>query len=225
MAIVQRRIGGIFGLFFLLLVLAGGRTLYLGGLKGSSLRKAAATQQLTYEAVPAQRGSISDRNGLDLAVSEPAQDISATPYLVKNPLQTAQKIAPLLGKPQDQVLRLLSERSGFVYLKRALPAKQAHALMALKIAGIAGAPVMRRVYPRGELAAQVLGVVGTEGNGLSGLEYSRNALLHGRTGQRHVISDAIGQPVSISEPHPEQPGTSISLTLDANVQQRTEDVL
>jgi cell division protein FtsI (penicillin-binding protein 3) len=224
-AIVQRRIGGIFGLFFLLLILAGGRTLYLGGLKGGSLRKAAATQQLTYEAVPAQRGSISDRNGVDLAVSEPAQDISATPYLVKNPLQTAQKIAPLLGKPQDQVLRLLSERSGFVYLARSLPAKQAHALMALKIAGIAGAPVMRRVYPRGELAAQVLGVVGTEGNGLSGLEYSRNALLHGRTGQRHVVSDAIGQPVSISEPHPEQPGTSISLTLDANIQQRTEDVL
>ncbi len=68
-------------------------------------------------------------------------------------------------------------------------------------------------------------MVGTEGNGLSGLEYSRNALLHGRTGQRHVVSDAIGQPVSINEPHPEQPGTSISLTLDANIQQRTEDVL
>ena len=101
MTIVQRRIGGIFGLFFLLLILAGGRTLYLGGLKGGSLRKAAATQQLTYEAVPAQRGAISDRNGVDLAVSEPAQDISATPYLVKNPLQTAQKIAPLLGTRVD----------------------------------------------------------------------------------------------------------------------------
>jgi cell division protein FtsI (penicillin-binding protein 3) len=87
--IVQRRIGGIFGLFFLLLVLAGGRTLYLGALKGGSLRKAAATQQLTYEAVPAQRGSITDRNGLDLAVSEPAQDISATPYLVKDRLTAA----------------------------------------------------------------------------------------------------------------------------------------
>ena len=225
MTIVQRRIGGIFGLFFLLLVLAGGRTLYLGALKGGSLRKAAATQQLTYETVPAQRGAITDRNGVDLAVSEPAQDISATPYLVKNPLAVAQKIAPLLGKPQDQVLRELSERSGFVYLARALPAKQASALMALKIDGISGVPVMRRVYPRGELAAQVLGVVGTEGNGLSGLEYSRNALLHGRAGQRHVVSDALGQPVSINEAHPEQPGAPISLTLDANIQQRTEDVL
>lgn len=225
MTIVQRRIGGIFGLFFLLLVMAGGRTLYLGALKGGSLRKAAASQQLTYEAVPAQRGSISDRNGVDLAVSEPAQDISATPYLVTDPLGSAQKLAPLLGKPQALVLRELSQRSGFVYLARALPAKQARSVMALKIAGIAGAPVMRRVYPRGTLAAQVLGVVGTEGNGLAGLEYSRNALLHGHTGQRHVVSDARGQPVSITEVHPEVPGAPVSLTLDANIQQRTEEVL
>jgi cell division protein FtsI (penicillin-binding protein 3) len=223
--IVQRRIGGLFGLFFILLILAGGRTLYLGALEGSSLRKAAATQQLTYEAVPAQRGTITDRNGVDLAVSEPAQDLSATPYLVKNPLQTAQRIAPFLGKSQDDVLRLLSEHSGFVYLARALPAKQAHAIMAMKIAGIEGKPVMRRVYPRGDLAAQVLGVVGTEGNGLSGLEYSRNALLHGHAGQRHVVSDALGQPVSINEVHPEEPGTPIALTLDANIQQRSEEVL
>lgn len=225
MTIVQRRIGGIFAAFFLLLLLAGARTLYLGGLKAGSLRKAAATQQMTYEAVPAQRGSISDRNGLDLAVSEPAQDVSATPYLVKNPLRTAQRIAPLLGKPQDQVLRELSERSGFVYLARALPDQQARQIMSMKIAGIAGTPVMRRVYPRGDLAAQVLGVVGTEGNGLSGLEYSRNGLLHGHAGQRHVVSDALGQPVSINEARPEEPGTPISLTLDANIQQRTEDVL
>jgi cell division protein FtsI (penicillin-binding protein 3) len=225
LTLVQRRIGGLFGLFFILLVLAGGRTLYLAALKGGSLRKAAATQQLTAEAVPAQRGAITDRNGIDLAVSEPAQDISATPYLVKEPLAAAQKLAPLLGVPQPQVLRDLSEHSGFVYLKRALPAKQAHAVMALKIAGIDGAPVMHRVYPRGDLAAQVLGVVGTEGNGLSGLEYSRNVLLHGHAGQRHVVSDAIGQPVSITETHSEVPGAPVSLTLDANIQQRTEDVL
>ncbi len=225
MAIVQRRIGGIFALFFLLLVLAGARTLYLGALKGGSLRKAAATQQLTYETVPAQRGTITDRNGVDLAVSEPAQDLAADPYLIREPLATSQKLAPLLGKTQAQVLRELSERSGFVYIARALPAKQAKAVLALKVPGITGTPVERRVYPRGDLAAQVLGEVGTEGNGLSGLEYSSNALLHGRTGQRRVVSDALGQPVSISEPHPGQAGTPLSLTIDANIQQRAEDVL
>jgi cell division protein FtsI (penicillin-binding protein 3) len=224
-AIVQRRIGLIFGFFFLLLVLAAGRTMYLGMLHSGTLRKAARTQQLTYETVPAQRGTITDRNGIDLAVSEPAQDISATPYLVKDPLGSAQRLAPLLGQSQATVLQRLSEHSGFVYLARALPAKQAQAVQALKIPGIAGAPVMRRVYPRGTLAAQVLGIVGTEGNGLMGLEYSRNALLHGHEGKRRVVSDAIGQPVSITDVHSESSGASLSLTLDANIQRRTENVL
>src|ERR1017187_6268227 len=109
MAVVQRRIGAIFGLFFLLLVLAAGRTFYLGTLHSGTLRKAARNQQLTYETVPAQRGAITDRNGVDLAVSEPAQDISADPYLVKDPLGSAQRLAPLLGQSQAIVLRKPSE--------------------------------------------------------------------------------------------------------------------
>ncbi|HEY2140660.1 MAG TPA: penicillin-binding protein 2 [Solirubrobacteraceae bacterium] len=225
MAVVQHRIGTIFGLFFLLLVLAAGRTLYLGTVHGATLRKAARSQQLTDENVPAQRGTITDRNGVDLAVSEPAQDVSADPYLIRDPLGSAQRLAPLLGQPQARVLTKLSRRAGFVYLARALPARQAQAVMALKLPGISGVPVMRRVYPRGTLAAQVLGVVGTEGNGLAGLEYSRNALLHGHAGVRRVVSDAIGQPVSITEAHPEVAGADLSLTLDANIQQRSEDVL
>lgn len=225
MALAQHRIGAIFAAGFALLVLAGMRTLYLGTLKGGTLRRAARSEQVTYEPLPAQRGTISDRNGIDLAVSEPAQDISATPYLIKNPLAAAARLAPLLGMGQDEVLRRLSERSGFVYLARALPAKQAQAVLALKIPGISGTPVMRRVYPRGTLAAQVLGVVGAEGNGLSGLEYSSNAVLHGRSGERRVVSDALGDPVSISEVRAETTGTPISLTLDANVQQRSEEVL
>ncbi|MCW3067626.1 MAG: penicillin-binding protein 2 [Solirubrobacterales bacterium] len=225
MAVVQRRIGGIFGLFFLLLILAAGRTVYLGVLHGGTLRKAASDQQLTYQPVTAQRGTIADRNGIDLAVSEPARDVSADPYLLTDPLSAAQRLAPLLGRSQSSVLAKLSKRSGFVYLARALPARQADAIMALKIPGVAGVPVMRRVYPRGTLAAQLLGVVGTEGDGLAGLEYSRNKLLHGRSGQRRVVSDAIGQPVSITETNAVTPGASLSLTIDANIQQRTEDVL
>jgi cell division protein FtsI (penicillin-binding protein 3) len=224
-AVVQHRIGAIFALFFLLLVLAAGRAFYLGELHGGALRRVARNQQLTHEQVPAQRGTITDRNGVDLAVSEPAQEISADPYLLKDPLGAAQRLAPLLGRSQSQLLSELSQRSGFVYLARALPASQAEAVLALKIPGVTGVPVMRRVYPRGTLAAQVLGEVGTEGNGLTGLEYSRNAILHGRPGERRVVSDALGQPVSIAEAHPEVPGASLRLTLDANIQQRTEDVL
>jgi cell division protein FtsI (penicillin-binding protein 3) len=224
-AVVQRRIGAIFGVFFLLLVFAAGRTAYLGVFRGASLRKAASDQQITRETVIAQRGAITDRNGVDLAVSEPARDLAADPYLLSDPLAAAQRLAPVLGQTQAVLLRKLSERTGFVYLARGVPARQAEAVLALKIPGVSGTPVMRRVYPRGQLAAQVLGEVGTEGRGLSGLEYSRESLLHGRSGQRRVVSDAIGQPVSISEPHQEEAGKELTLTLDANIQQRTEDEL
>jgi cell division protein FtsI/penicillin-binding protein 2 len=222
---LQQRIGWIFALFFGLLVLAAARTAYLGVIRSGSLRKAASTQQLTDEKVTAPRGTIFDRNGVELAVSEPARDISADPYLLANPLVVTRQLAPLLGQSEAVVLRKLSQRSGFVYLARALPAAQAQRVLALKIPGIAGTPVMRRVYPRGSLAAQVLGAVGTEGAGLYGLEYSRNKVLGGRTGRRRVVSDAIGQPVSITETSPVVPGEALALTLDANIQQRAENVL
>ncbi len=225
MAVVQNRIGAIFALLFLLLLLAGFRTAYLGVFRGAALRQAASDQQTTHETVVAQRGAITDRNGVDLAISEPARDLAADPYLLRDPLSAAAKLAPVLGQPQNELLRKLSQRSGFVYLARGMPARQAESVLALKIPGVTGTPVMKRVYPRGTLAAQVLGQVGTEGQGLSGIELELESVLHGRTGQRRVVSDAIGQPVSISEPHPESPGDSVKLTLDANIQQRTEDVL
>jgi cell division protein FtsI/penicillin-binding protein 2 len=225
LAVVQSRIGAIFGSLFLLLCFAAVRTAYLGVFRGPALSQAASAQQTTHETVIAQRGAITDRNGVDLAVSEPAKDLAADPYLLKDPLSAAQRLAPVLGLPQAELLRKLSERSGFVYLARAVPARQAEAVLNLKIEGVTGTAVMKRVYPRGTLAAQVLGQVGTEGQGLSGLELSRNDVLHGHSGQRKVVSDAIGQPVSITEPHEEVPGQSIALTIDANIQQRAEDEL
>src|SRR5690348_332301 len=100
MALVQRRVGLLFALFFLLLLLAAARALYLGGPHAGALRRAAQTQQLTQETVPAQRGTITDRNGVPLAISEPAEELSADPYLIKAPLQVSQRLAPLLGLTQ-----------------------------------------------------------------------------------------------------------------------------
>ncbi|HUH81086.1 MAG TPA: penicillin-binding protein 2 [Solirubrobacteraceae bacterium] len=225
MDFVQHRAGPIFALFFLLLALACSRTMYLDVFRGATLRKAGSEEHLTAEAVSPRRGSITDRDGVALAVSEPAQDLSADPYLVRDPLALSKRLAPLLGQSSSSVLEKLSEHRGFVYLARALPQAKAEAVLGLKVPGISGTPVMRRVYPRSTLAAQVLGFVGTEGQGLSGLEYAHNGLLAGSAGERRVVSDALGQPLSISESRPEQPGTNISLTLDSNVQERTEQVL
>ena len=225
---MQSRIGVLFAVFFGLLVVAAGRTLYLGVLHGAALRKAANTQQVTIEEVPAQRGTITDQHGTVLAISEPADDITADPYLVTDPLDAAEHLAPLVGSSQATVLRELSEHSGFVYLAHALPAARAKALLAslqaLKISGVSATATMRRVYPRATLAAQVLGMMG-EGGGLSGLEYADNAILRGHKGERRVVSDAHGQPISIADLHREVPGAQLKLTVDANIQQRTEAVL
>ena len=69
LAVVQRRVGLLFALFFLLLLAAAARAMYLGGPHSGALRRAAQSQQLTDETVPAQRGTITDRNGVPLAIS------------------------------------------------------------------------------------------------------------------------------------------------------------
>jgi len=224
-ALVQRRIGLLFGAFFLLLVLAMLRTADLGFLRSSSLSAAANEQHLTQETVPALRGTITDADGTYLAVSEPADDVAVTPYLIKQPLTVAQQLAPILGQSTDTVLAKITRHSGFVYLARELPQAQANAIADLNIPGTTLTPTTRRVYPRDDLAAQVLGLVGLDGQGLAGLEYSLNGELRGRSGERTIVSDAIGQPISIKQGRAEVSGANVSLTLDSAIQQRTEDVL
>jgi cell division protein FtsI (penicillin-binding protein 3) len=224
-AAVQQRAGVLFACCLALLTLAASRAVYLGLVRGASLRAAARSEHVTDEPVPARRGTITDRNGAALAVSEPAYEISADPLLIREPLATAAQIAPLLGMSENAVLAKLSERTGFVYLAHALDATDEKKLLALQIPGIEDSPVMKRTYPRGQLAAQVLGALGAEGEGLSGLEYSRNGVIGGEAGARQVVRDGLGTPISISTVRSGHPGAPVQLTLDANIQQRTEEVL
>jgi cell division protein FtsI (penicillin-binding protein 3) len=225
-ALLERRIGLLFAAFLALLVLAGGRALFLGAIKGSSLASAAASQQVSSLELPARRGTIVDRNGSELAVSEPADDVSATPYLVKDPVGTGAKLAPLLGVREDDLIKKLARRdTGFVYLARALPANQAERVERLHLAGIQLTEGHRRVYPHNELASQLLGAVGVDGDGLSGLEYSQNRTLRGTDGERRLVKDAFGDSIKISDTKPAQPGSRLELTIDAAIQDKVEQVL
>lgn len=226
MALIPRRIGLLFAVFLFLLVLAAGRATWLGTVQGDTLRDAAATQQASELKVPARRGAIVDRRGVELAVTEPADDVSATPYLVKDPANVAKKIAPILGDPEEDVLKKLARRdTGFVYLARNLPSRRSRELEKLDIPGLTFTPTNRRLYPREWLASQVLGTVGTDGKGLSGLEYSQDELLRGRDGTRRVVRDALGEPISVRDPDPVQNGARLTLTLDAAIQDKVEEVL
>ena len=226
MPLIPRRIGLLFAVFLGLLAIAAIRAVYVGGIKGPSLRTAAATQQAAEVDVPARRGAIVDRRGVELAVTEPADDISVTPYLVKDPARTAAKLAPLLGQTEGELLKKLGRRdTGFVYLARAMPAKKSKQIRELKITGLEFTPSNRRIYPREWLASQVLGTVGTDGKGLSGLEYSKDELLRGSAGKRRIVRDALGEAISVRDPVRAQPGARLSLTLDAAIQDKVDEVL
>ena len=182
MRLIERRIGLLFAVFLGMLALAGLRAGWLGVVKADALRKAAATQQTARVTVPARRGAITDRNGIELAVSQPALTVAATPYLIKDPVKVAAKLAKPLRTPKDKLLRQLSRRdTGFAYLARRVPAIRARRVERMKIEGLEFIPEARRTYPRDFLASQLLGSVGAEGKGLSGLEYSLDGTLRGRT--------------------------------------------
>jgi cell division protein FtsI/penicillin-binding protein 2 len=225
-ASIDRRIGLLFLAFVGLLAIALARAAYLGAFQANSLRQAAATQQATVQTLAAPRGAITDRNGVQLAISESADDIVADPYLIKRPHDAAAALAPLLGKSAQVVdAQVTKPHTGFVYLAHALPAAQANAISRLNIAGISLIPQTKRIYPRAWAASQVLGSVGWNGRGLGGVEYRYDSVLRGTDGIRKIVSDAIGQPISIDDVRATKPGSTVELTIDAALQDEVEQVL
>ncbi len=226
MAVIDRRIGLLLLAFLSLLGVALIRATYLGAVRAGSLQRAAATQQVTKLTLPAERGSITDRNGVELAISQSADDIAADPYLIKDPPAAARALAPLLGKPETTLLAALTKRhTGFVYLAHLVPGDRASAISKLRIDGLSMIPQISRVYPRSWAASQVLGSVGWNDRGLSGIEYRYDKVLRGRDGIRTIVNDAIGQPISIDDVRATESGKTLKLTIDAALQDEVEQVL
>jgi cell division protein FtsI (penicillin-binding protein 3) len=226
MQLLERRIGLLFAIFLLALTIGATKAAWLGVVKGGTLQRAAVTQQEATIEIPARRGSITDATGLDLAVSEPAVDIAATPYLISDATKVAGRLAPLIGVGEDKLLRQLARRdTGFVYLGRAIPAAKADRAEKLNIEGLEFIPRYRRDYPRDWTAAQLIGSTGTDGNGLGGLEYRLDAKLSGTDGERRLVKDGAGAPIEMRDTQPVKPGHTVRLTLDANLQDRAESVL
>src|SRR4051794_12577986 len=226
MPLIQKRIGLLFLGFTVLIAIAGARAGWMGTVRAASLKQAATTQQVEQISVPARRGAIIDRNGVELAVTDPAGDVAVTPYLIKDPDRVAQRLAPLLGvAEQDLLPKLVKRGTGFVYLARQLSADRAALISKLGIEGLQVIPTSRRSYPRDWLASQVLGNVGVDGRGLSGLEYADDKLLRGRDGVRRLTKDALEQPIAVRDVVPAAPGRTLRLTLDASIQSKVEAVL
>jgi cell division protein FtsI (penicillin-binding protein 3) len=224
--LLDRRIALLFAAFLALLTFAALRAAYVGTFKAPGLQRAANSQQVATVTIPARRGTITDRHGIELAVSEPADDIAANPMLIKDPVRVANRIAPLIRVPAKDLMEKLADRKrGFVYLQRLVPSGRARRVEKLEIEGIDLIPSAQRIYPQRFLASQLLGTVGIDGQGLGGLEYSEDRTLRGHSGQRRIVQDALGQPISLRDERAMHAGKNISLTLDSAIQDRTEKVL
>ena len=226
MRLIDRRLGLIFCGFMLLFSVALARTAWLQGVRGSELRADARTQQVTTVTVPGERGRVLDRNGKVLAVSEDAATVIATPYQVKDPAGTAERLAAILpGTRLDFEEALSDPESGFAYLAKKVSLDEADRVEKLNIEGISTLPDSRRLYPQGALAAQVVGAVGAENEGLTGLEQSQDATLGGDNGEQEVVHDARGEPIRFDTIKQASVGQDLRLTIDAAIQDRAEEAI
>ena len=225
MRVIERRIGLLFGAFLLCFLLVVGRAFWLQGVQGSSLASQATYQQTEVVTVPGLRGDLLDRRGNKLAASEDAATIFATPYQVKNPPRAAERLAPILDQPKGEVLEALTAEGGFSYVAQKVDLGTAAKVEALEIEGIGQLPDSRRNYPQGEMAGQVIGAVGSENQGLTGLEEGEEDVLGGEDGERLIVNDALGEPIRLETVEESEDGEDIQLTLDPVIQQKTEEVL
>jgi cell division protein FtsI (penicillin-binding protein 3) len=185
------------------------------------------SERIHTEILPADRGSIFDRNGNELAMSVPQSTVWADPLLVTDPAQEAETLAPVLGVAEQDVLSRLTQPGQFSYVDRTVPDATADAVRALKLNGIYLLDEPKRFDPDGSLAAPVIGSVGSEDQGLSGLEYEFDSSLTGHAG--HLVSedDPSGKPIpgGFQRLTPATKGSDLVLTLDRSLQYEVEQDL
>jgi cell division protein FtsI (penicillin-binding protein 3) len=189
-----------------------------------------ASQRFQDIALPADRGSIFDRNGNDLAVSIPQRTIWADPRLVDDPVGVAGQLAPLLGLDADgtaSVAARLSSDAKFTYVARRVTDDVADAVEELDLPGLFFLDEPKRIAPAGDLARSVLGKVGVDNEGLSGLELQFDELLTGEDGELIIEKDPDGRTIPGGERQlePAERGDDLVLSLDRSMQYETERAL
>ena len=202
------------------------RATWLQGVRAESLSRLGQTQHRETVALPAGRGTIYDRAGVELGLGERATTVYANPKQIANPRAAALAVERTLGLDADRVYPLLADRThGFVYVERQADPAQAASLQRLKLSGFGFYPEEKRSYPQRSVAAQVLGYVGIDGDGLSGLELGSDRELAGSAGKETIVKDPSGRVIDVQQERPEIPGRDVFLTLDHSIQANAEEVL
>ena len=202
------------------------RLLHLQVFQHEEMMARADRQQLRTFNPPAKRGEIFDRNGRVLAYSVDGDAIAADPSEISDPDAIARRVCAVLEncstQERDAMLRQLRKRGQFAYLRRFASPEDARKVRALNLPGVMFYKESRRYYPKSELAAHVLGYVGTDNKGLAGLESTYDARIRGREGRMLVQTDARQHVIQTREERPPTAGDDLELTLDQYLQHIAE---
>lgn len=203
--------------FFALVLRLG----YLQIYQAAELSELAIAQRLRPQTIDAQRGNILDRNYNTLAISVGADAVYALPEAIRDVEGTARQLAPFLPVSEQDLIRILGGGSSTsVWLARGLSVEAAEAIRQLGLPGIRVVKRPQRYYPQGSLAAHVVGIAGSDNQGLEGIEYYYDKILRGTPGRYAVERDATQKniPGGASEFTPPEAGHDVVLTIDSVIQ-------
>ncbi len=197
-----------------------GRLGWIQLVQGEELRAQALKARTRDLQVEARRGSILDRHLRPLAVSVDVDSIYAVPAEVVDPAATAAALAGILDTTAATLQQRLTLEQPFVWIQRKVDDDKSLQVKELALAGIHFTVESRRYYPKGELAAHLLGFAGLDNQGLEGVELAFDAILRGEPGRIVVEHDARGRQIPEAVHYFVAPvdGQHLVLTLDEVVQ-------
>ncbi len=201
-----------------------GRLVYLQIFRYGSFVKQAEHQQQRAIPLAAKRGVIYDRAGRELAMSVLVDSAFAVPSEVKDLPTAISLITRITGEDHNMVLADCRNHKTFCWVARKADDETIERIKSLRLQGIHFQKEPKRFYPARDLAAQVVGTVGMEDSGQSGIEHAFDNELRGRAGKMFISVDARRQWFSDVEKQPE-PGESLVLTIDKNIQYIAEKEL
>ncbi|MGO9832138.1 MAG: penicillin-binding transpeptidase domain-containing protein [Myxococcaceae bacterium] len=224
---VRLRVAMMGGLLLLGLGLALVRAVQLQVVQSAKLGLMATDQSSREMDVPARRGEILDRRGVSLASSVEVDSLWVDPSQLGDEARASVDLARVLHLDASELTQRLARAHRFAWVKRQVTPQELAAAQALGVPGLGVTKEPKRFYPQKDLAAQVLGVVGKDGQGLEGLELAFEDELSGTGSKVEGIRDARGRNVLLDSAPGTQAreGANVTLTLDRTLQYTAEKVL
>ncbi len=215
---------GIFFLVGLASILA--RAAQLQILKKDQLDAIARNGYIGTTKLPSKRGTIYDCKGRELAMSVETESVYAHPKQVMEKQKTAALLSRILKQPKKELLNCLTSNRSFVWIKRKVSPTLAQSVKSAKIDGVYVTTEIKRYYPCKESGAHLLGFVGTDNEGLEGLERQYDSYLRGPQGRLIRMRDAMGRPFSVSDPiYTGTKSHDLVLTIDKDIQFKAQEAL